>query len=117
MRAVLDAEAAGDEEAAVAIAVYLHRLRAGICAMAGAMGGLDAVVFTGGVGERAPSIRSRAAAGLGFLGILLDEDANARAQPDAEVTAVGSSVRSFVVAAREDLQITHEVRAVLGSRS
>lgn len=117
MRAVLEKEAAGDEEAAVAIAVYLHRLRAGICAMAGAMGGLDTVVFTGGVGERASSIRSRAAAGLGFLGVLLDEDVNVRARPDAELTAAGSSVRSFVVAAREDLQITHEVRRVLGTGS
>jgi acetate kinase len=117
MREVLGAEAAGDEDATVAVAVYLHRLRAGICAMAGAMSGLDVLVFTGGVGERAPSIRSRAAAGLGFLGVLLDEDANAGARPDAELTATGSAVRSFVVTAREDLQITHEVRDVLGAGS
>ena len=117
MRTVLAEEAAGDEDAAVAVAVYLHRLRAGICAMAAAMGGLDALAFTGGVGERAPAIRSRAAAGLGFLGIFLDEDANAGAQPDQELSAPGSPVRSFVVTAREDLQMAHEVRSVLGAAS
>lgn len=114
MRDVLAAEAAGDAEAVLAVAVYLHRLRAEICAMAGAMGGLDALVFTGGVGERAPSIRARAAAGLAFLGILLDDEVNGRAQPDAELTAAGSPVRSFLVEAREDLQIARDVRRVLG---
>lgn len=115
MRAVLAAEAAGDEEAILAVSVYLHRLRTGICAMAGAMGGLDALVFTGGVGERAPSIRSRATAGLAFLGVLLDEEVNAQASPDAELTGGGSAVRTFVVEAREDLQIAHEVRDALGT--
>ncbi len=115
MRAILDAEAAGDEEAALAVAVYLHRLRAEICSMAGAMGGLDALVFTGGVGERAASIRSRATGGLRFLGVLLDEDTNARVEPDAELSASGATVRSFVVTAREDLQISREVRGVLGA--
>ena len=65
--------------AELGVAVYLHRLRAGIAAMASAMDGLDALVFTGGVGENAPSIRSRAADGLGFLGIAVDPDRNAAA--------------------------------------
>ena len=57
MRAILAAEAAGDETAALAIGVYLHRLRASIAAMVAALGGLDVLVFTGGVGENAPAIR------------------------------------------------------------
>ncbi len=57
MRAILAAEAAGDEAAALAIGVYLHRLRASIAAMVAALGGLDVLVFTGGVGENAPAIR------------------------------------------------------------
>ena len=69
MRAILAAEAAGDEAATLAVGVYLHRLRASIAAMAAALGGLDALVFTGGVGEHAPAIRAGAAAGLGFLGV------------------------------------------------
>ena len=76
-----------DDDARLAIDVYVHRLRAAIAAMAAALGGLDALVFTGGVGEHAPEIRARAAAGLGFLGVALDAEANARATADAEIGA------------------------------
>jgi acetate kinase len=117
MKAILEAEAAGDPDAALGVTVYLHRLRAGIAAMAAAMDGLDALVFTGGVGERAASIRGRAAAGLGFLGVALDERANEAPEVDAEIGAAGASVRSFVVEAREDLQIAHDVRSVLGRQT
>ncbi|HZO96007.1 MAG TPA: acetate/propionate family kinase [Gaiellaceae bacterium] len=113
MKAVLEAEAAGDEDAALAVAVYLHRLRGGIAAMAAALGGLDALVFTGGVGERSAPVRERAAAGLGFLGVELDAAANAAPRLDAEVGAAGAEVRTFVVEAREDLQIARDVRAAL----
>ena len=65
MRAVLEAESQGDADAALAIGVYLHRLRAGIAAMVAALGGLDVLVFTGGVGERSAPVRWRAAEGLG----------------------------------------------------
>lgn len=64
----------GDADAALALGVVLHRLRASIAAMAAAMDGLDALVFTGGVGEHAPELRRRAAEGLGFLGIALHDD-------------------------------------------
>jgi acetate kinase len=114
MKAILEAEAGGDEDAALGVAVYLHRVRAGIAAMAAAMSGLDALVFTGGVGERSASIRARACDGLGFLGVALDDAANAAPELDAEIGAAAGAVRSFVVEAREDLQIAHDVRAVLG---
>ena len=113
MAAVLAAEAKGDRDAALAAAVYVHRLRTSIGAMAGAMGGVEALVFTGGVGEHAAAIRSRAVAELGFLGISLDADRNARAVPDQEISAPDATVRSFVVAAREDLEIARAVRTVL----
>jgi acetate kinase len=116
MRAVLAAEAAGDDRAGLAVSVYLHRLRAGVASMAAAMGGIDALVFTGGVGERAPTIRSRTATGLGFLGVAVDPEGNATAEPDAEVTASGATVRTFVVAAREDVQIARSVATVLDQR-
>jgi acetate kinase len=82
--------------------------------MVAAMGGLDVLLFTGGVGENAPAIRSLAAAGLGFLGIALDAAANAAATPDVEIGAPGAPARTVVLRAREDLEIAHEVRAVLG---
>ena len=114
MKAILEAEAAGDADAALGVAVYIHRVRAGIAAMAAAMGGLDALVFTGGVGERAPSIRARAISDLGFLGVALDDAANEAPELDADIGAAGVPVRTFVVEAREDLQIARDVRAVLG---
>jgi len=113
MRAVLEAEDAGDANARLAVEVYVHRLRREIAGMAAAMDGLDALAFTGGVGERAAAIRERAAADLGFLGVELDAAANAAAEPDAEIGRAGAPVRAFVVEAREDLQIAREVARVL----
>ncbi len=115
MRAVLDAESLGEEPAVLAVGVYLHRLRAAIASMAAALAGLDIVVFTGGVGERASSIRARAAAGLEFLGMALDEQVNASVRPDAEITRPGAAVRTFVIEAREDLQIARDVAELLDS--
>lgn len=114
MREILAAEAAGDETAALAVGVYLHRLRGAIATMAAAMGGLDVILFTGGVGENAGPIRERAAAGLAFLGIAVDPARNAAARPDAEIGAQGAAVRALVIRAREDLEIARETRTVLG---
>lgn len=113
MKAVLEAEAAGDEDARLAIEVYLHRLRGEIAGMAAALGGLDVLVFTGGVGERSAPIRARAADGLGFLGIGVDQARNAAPELDAEISSSDAVVRTFVVAAREDLEIARGVRSAL----
>jgi len=113
MRAILAAEAAGDPDAQLAMAVYLHRLRAAIAAMAASMAGLDTLVFTGGVGENAPAVRARAADGLRFLGVKIDADHNENGAGDREIGADDTAVRVLVVAAREDLQIAHDVRALL----
>jgi acetate kinase len=117
MRAVLAAEAAGRSDAALAVAVWLHRLRAQIAAMAAALGGLDALVFSGGIGENAAGLRERAVDGLGFLGLALDPGANAAADPDGEtdVSAAGAAGRTLVVHSREDLVIAAEVRGLLGT--
>lgn len=114
MRAILAAEAAGDEAAILAIGVYLHRLRAAIAAMVAALRGLDVLVFTGGVGEHAPSIRERVAVDLAYLGVVVAPTANAAAEGDADVGAPDAQVRSLVITAREDLEIAREARAVLG---
>ncbi len=113
LRAILEAEAAGDEQARLAVEVYLHRLRSGIASMAAATGGLDGLVFTGGVGENAPAVRERACAGLAFLGVELDEGANATAEPDADVAAPGSAVRVYLIHAREELVVARAVRSLL----
>jgi acetate kinase len=113
MRIIIESAAAGDPDATLALDVYVHRLRAGIASMAASLGGIDALVFTGGVGERAPVVRARAADRLGFLGIRLDDVRNRDEAEDREIGADGAAVRTFVLVAREDLQIAHEVRTVL----
>lgn len=114
MEAILDAEAEGDQACALAVAVYLHRLRGAIASMAAAMGGLDVLAFAGGVGEASAAIRARAAEGLEFLGVAIDAERNRRAVPDAEIGSPGWPTRCFVVATREDVEIARGTRAALG---
>lgn len=116
MRSVLAAAEAGEETARQALDVYVHRLRQWIGAMAAAMDGLDALVFTGGVGERAPSVRARAVAGLSHLGLGVDPAANAADGADRDISHPPARARTLVVDAREDLEIAREVRIVLGER-
>ncbi len=114
MREVLAAASRGEPDAVLGLDVYVHRLRAGIGAMAAALGGVDALVFTGRVGERAPEVRRQTAAGLGFLGVSLEDAANAAAAGDADVGAAGAPARTLVVESREDLEIARAVRVTLG---
>jgi acetate kinase len=88
-------------------------LRGSIAAMAAAMDGLDALVFTGGVGENSAEVRSRAATGLAFLGIGVDDGRNVGGAGDREIGAPGASVRVLVIAAREDIEIARQVRTLL----
>jgi acetate kinase len=113
LREVLAARAAGDTDAELALDVAVHRLRQGIAAMAASLGGLDLLVFTAGIGEHSPEVRSAAADGLGFLGVGVDPVANEAAQADADLTAPGTPVRTVVVTAREDLEIAGQVTHVL----
>jgi acetate kinase len=115
MRVVLQRSGRGDAEAAAAVDVYLHRLRSGIGAMTAALGGVDALVFTGGVGEHAPEIRARAAGDLGYLGVGVDRGANEGVTGDGDVTAAGATVRTLVLRAREDLEMARQARQALSA--
>jgi acetate kinase len=115
MRELLDARARGDASADLAFDVYVHRLVASIAAMAATLGGIDALAFTGGVGEHAAPVREAAAARLAFLGVAIDPDANASAGVDTDITAAGAAAACLVVAAREELEITRETRQLLGA--
>ena len=112
-RDVAAAAAAGEPDAVLALDVYGYRLITAIGAMAAAMNGLDALVFTGGIGEHAPAVRAAAAAGLGFLGVAIDPAANASARADADISAAGAGARTIVVTAREDLAIARAVTGLL----
>ncbi len=128
MREICARARSGEASAQLALEVYIHRLRAGIAAMSAALGGLDALVFTGGVGERSPEVRARAVEGLGFLGVAIDHSCNdavgigdgARAGDranagDIELSAPDAPVRTFALRAREDLEIARQTRSVLGA--
>ncbi len=113
MAEILERIQTGDERAELAVGVYLHRLRGSIAAMAASLGGLDALVFTGGVGERAAAVREQACQGLGFLGIAIDAERNRGASSEQDISTEGASVRTLVIAAREDLEIARQTRELL----
>jgi acetate kinase len=113
MREVLAAGRAGHERARLAIAIYVHRVRQAIGALTATLGGLDAVVFTAGVGENSAEIRMASCQGLECLGVELDGDANAHCHPDADVAARAARARVLVIAAREDLAMLSDVVRVV----
>lgn len=115
IREVLTAAERGEGRAGLAFEVYIHRLRGLIGAMTAALGGLDVLVFTGGVGEHSAPVRSAACATLAYLGVELDEEHNRRAAPDAQISTTQSRVPVLVVTAREDLEIAREVRTTLAA--
>jgi acetate kinase len=115
MREVLSREQEGDAASALAVAVYLHSLRARIAAMAAAMNGLDVLCFTGGVGERSAELRRRACAELGFLDVQPADRANEQDGRDRLISPPGAAVGVAVIAAREDLEIARQARAALAA--
>ena len=117
MREVEAAAQRGDPAAALGLEVYIHRLVSGIGAMSAATGGADVLVFTGGVGEHSAIVRRRAVERLGFLGLAIDVHRNDTVHDDSDITAPGATVRTLVIAAREDLQIAREARRLLVTTS
>ena len=116
MREVEAAADRGEPDAVLAIDVYIHRLVGGIAAMSAATGGVDLLVFTGGVGEHSSTVRRRAVERLGFLGLAIDIHRNETVHDDGDITAAGAIASTVVITAREDLQIAREARRVLGTR-
>jgi acetate kinase len=115
MREVLAAEASGDADARLAVEVYVHRLAGGVAAMAASMGGLDGIVFGGGVGEHAASVRARACERLGFLGLAVEAASNDEGEGDRLISPSSGSVAVLVVETREEIEIARQVRAVIAA--
>ena len=101
--------------ARLAIDVYVHRIKQTVGAMAATLGGVDALVFTAGVGEHAAEIRKRVCENLNYLGLEIDRTANETCKPDADVAKPPSAARILVIATREDLTIMRETRQLVGS--
>ncbi len=119
MRDVEDRAAAGDPDAQLAINIYAYRARKYIGAYAAAMGGLDALIFTGGIGENSPSMRRRICDGLEFFGLKIDHDRNMavtlEGRSATQIQAYGARVNVIVTEAAEQLMIAHEVATALGA--
>ena len=115
MREILAARAGGHARSTLAFDLYVTRLREGIGAMAATLGGIDALVFTGGVGEHASAVRAAACARFAWIGLVLDDAANANAAPDTEVSLPESRVRVLVLHTREELMVARETVRVLGA--
>lgn len=113
MRQILAARATGNIRAALAFDLYVARLREGIGAMAAALAGIDALVFTGGVGENTPEVRAAACGAFACIGLALDAAANIAATPDAVVSTPESAVRVVVLHTREELMVARETVRVL----
>ncbi len=108
MREILETIGSGNGQAKLAFDVYVHRLCREIGGMLGSLGGLDALVFTAGVGENCPEVRERVCAQFAFLGLKLDAAKNAESPVDAEISTPDSAVRVLVVHTEEDLEIARE---------
>jgi len=108
MREILTAMKQGNSRPRLAFDIYVHRLQAGIGAMVAVLGGLDALVFTAGVGENSAEVRAAACGKLGFLGLKIDAVANASGLTDADIATRDSAVRVLIIRAQEDWTIATE---------
>jgi acetate kinase len=118
MREITQAMEAGDKNAKLAFDMYEYRLRKYIGSYAAAMNGLDAIIFTAGVGENSSAIRAAVCRNLTFLGVELDEEVNARREPgEREISKSGSRVKVLVIPTNEELMIAREThRLILESK-
>jgi acetate kinase len=113
MREIRHRISVGDERARLAFDVYMRRLTREAGAMVAVLGGLDALVFTGGVGEHDAHVRQELCSRLEFAGLRVDGALNLGAEGDTEISAAGSQVRAFVVHAEEDAEIARECYRLL----
>jgi len=111
-----DIEAAGTGRAQLALAVFVYQVKKTIGAYAAAMGGLDAVAFTGGIGENSARLRAACCSGLEFLGIELDPEANEKQSGDREVSARSSRISVLAVATNEELVVARRAYRCLTGR-
>ena len=109
----LDTAAADDESAQLALNVFTYRIAGAVAAMTAPLGGLDAVIFTAGIGEHSTRVRADVCARLGVFGIELDDELNASSTPDTDVATSESASRVLVIAAREELVVARAVRRLL----
>ena len=116
MREIVARMKEGNSRAKLSFDIFIHRLQTGIGSMVAALGGLDALVFTAGIGENSPDVRAAACANLEFLGVTVDQAKNRSAQQDANIAATSSRMPVYVIHAEEDWSIARECRRLLQSK-
>lgn len=118
LRDIIKAMDQGDEQARDAVDIFCYRIRKYIGAYTAAMGGVDAVVFTAGIGENSPLVREKTLAQMGRLGITIDPQKNqARSSQAREISTPDSLVKVLVVPTQEEQEIAGQVMAVLDAQS
>ncbi|MBF8259733.1 MAG: Acetate kinase, partial [Actinobacteria bacterium] len=113
-RAVQEAAKEGNGRARLALSIYADSVRGAIGALTVALGGVDVLVFTAGVGENAAPLREEVCRGLDCIGLRLDPERNKTLRPDADLSAANSSGRIIVLHTREDLHIAREALRLSG---
>jgi acetate kinase len=98
----------GNTRATLAFDIFVHHLQSGIGAMIAVLGGVDALVFTAGIGENSPELRAASCANFQFLGLQLDAAKNAQSPADQEISSSDSSVRVLIIRAQEDWAIARD---------
>lgn len=111
LRTVEERAAGGDDRAQLALEVFCYRIRKYVGAYTAALGGIDGIVFTAGIGEHSPGVRARVCSGLGWLGATLDDEANAASA--TVISTPDSRVTVLVVPTDEELEIATSTLAVL----
>ena len=117
MREIVAAMKGGHVRAKLAFEIFVHRLQAGIGAMIAVLGGVDALVFTAGIGENSPEVRDAACANFGFLGLKLDAAKNAGCSVDQGISLSDSTVSVLIVRAQEDWAIARDCWRLISARS
>lgn len=116
MREIVAQMNGGNTRAKLAFDIFVHRLQTGIGSMVAALGGIDALVFTGGIGENSSEVRAAACANLEFLGVILDQETNRSPERDSSISATRSPVPVFVIHAEEDWSIARACWRLLQSK-
>ena len=116
MRQIVAAMKDGHPRAKLAFEIFVHRLQTGIGAMIATLGGIDALVFTAGIGENSPEVRAAACANFEFLGLKLDPTKNSQSPADQEISPSDSGVRVLIVRAQEDWAIARDCWRLMSAR-
>jgi acetate kinase len=117
MRQIVAAMIQNNQRAKLAFDIFVHRLQTGIGAMVAALGGIDALVFTAGIGENSPEVRAAACSQFAFLRLKLDPAKNAESLADQEISPPDSAVRVLIVRAQEDWAIARDCWRLASART